>query len=498
MKLHELLLFGLCVAVPSFLLLILHPRDGITLFGEVTLQFPSFRETFTPGSDSLRQQVASIIESSEVIKESDPAELRRLDSLRSVKFRDSLRREQLKLHIPPTLDTALYPLFKKLDSINTLGAPLHIIHFGDSQIEGDRITDFFRFKMQTRFGGTGPGWLPAVPFVGSRSVSIENSENWQHYAMYGIRDSTIDHNIYGPLGIYGRFTPIPSDSLPVDTSINTATINYQSRGSAYQTAKQFERVRILYGNAPEPFHLKVLRGEQVIFEDTLKSTLSTQSVDIRLPSKSRSVSLEVRAAVSPDVYVVSLEGNKGILVDNVGLRGQSGTHFQSIPASQWVKTFENMETGLIILQFGGNTMPYVNDTTDIRNFTRRFGANIRHLRRFCKNCSVIVIGPADMARKESVEWETFPFLTEMRNMLKQTAFAEGAAYWDPCEAMGGEGAIQQWVLADPPLALADHIHFTIAGGELIAQWFYDALMREYEAYQQREKEKDAEYQTMIR
>jgi len=36
---------------------------------------------------------------------------------------------------------------------------LHILHYGDSQIEGDRITGFIRRKLQNKFGGNGIGLI---------------------------------------------------------------------------------------------------------------------------------------------------------------------------------------------------------------------------------------------------------------------------------------------------------------------------------------------------
>jgi hypothetical protein len=40
----------------------------------------------------------------------------------------------------------------------------------------------------------------------------------------------------------------------------------------------------------------------------------------------------------------------------------------------------------------------------------------------------------------------------------------------------------QWVNADPSLAASDHVHFTAEGAEKIAQWFYEAFIKDYENY----------------
>lgn len=485
MKPHKLILFGILVAVPSLLLLSFYPDTGIRLFGNTRLVFPGFAETFSPGSDSTTHRIAAILDENAVDKSATPDEQRRLDSLRTTKTRDSVRRGQLKIHYPPGLDTLLYPFFRKLDRIDSLDGPLHIFHFGDSQIEGDRITDFLRYKLQSQYGGTGPGWLPAVPYVGSRSFFIENSESWVRYAIYGLQDSTVSYDRYGPLGLFGRFTHFP-DSFMTNTSITQATILYQARASAYTPVKTFRNVRLFYGKNTDPFIFRIKRGTHHFVVDTLAPTEAMKVACYTLNRVSRSVVLEFEGSVSPDIYAVSLEGEYGLIVSNVAMRGQSGTSFRAVPAEQWRKAFEEPKPGLILLQFGGNSVPYVETEQDVREYADYFRMNIQFLSRLSGQTPIIVIGPADMAVKEGAKWKTYPMHGTIRNALKQAAFKAGAAYWDPFTAMGGEGAINQWVNTDPPLALPDHIHFTIEGGEVIAQWIYDALMREYNSWQNRQ------------
>jgi len=57
---------------------------------------------------------------------------------------------QLPLNNPEALRTLLYGLKNESKS-----KVVRILHYGDSQLEGDRITDYFRNKIQKRFGGKG-------------------------------------------------------------------------------------------------------------------------------------------------------------------------------------------------------------------------------------------------------------------------------------------------------------------------------------------------------
>ncbi|MDG2363270.1 MAG: hypothetical protein P8L80_04110, partial [Flavobacteriales bacterium] len=55
----------------------------------------------------------------------------------------------------------LWTFFEKLNGLNS-DAKLHVFHYGDSQIEGDRITGRIRSSWQKTWGGSGPGLIPAI------------------------------------------------------------------------------------------------------------------------------------------------------------------------------------------------------------------------------------------------------------------------------------------------------------------------------------------------
>jgi lysophospholipase L1-like esterase len=340
--------------------------------------------------------------------------------------------------------------------------------------------------MQERFGGKGPGWLPAVPFVGSRSVLIEHSDNWSRHALYGAIDTTVQHNHYGGLGIYARFSEptdsLTTDSITVDTLSKQAWIHYRSRGSADWHVKSFNKFTICYGYNTQPVKLRLLDGDQVLHETLLEPTDRTAIFQYKLPHARREIKLEFEGSDSPEVYGVSLEGTSGVLVSNISLRGQSGTHFWTQPSQQLKTMFGGSNVKLIILQFGANVVPYTTTDALVQEYCYRFGKNIEYLKRLIPGVSVIVIGPADMAMKQGTEWVSYPMLPALRDAMKDVVFTSGAAYWDPYEAMGGAGTIMQWVNANPPLAVNDHVHFTIDGAEKIAQWFYDAFIKDYDKY----------------
>lgn len=43
------------------------------------------------------------------------------------------------------------------------GSQVRVLHFGDSQVEGDRISDYLRSVLQEKYGGYGPGTSSCLP-----------------------------------------------------------------------------------------------------------------------------------------------------------------------------------------------------------------------------------------------------------------------------------------------------------------------------------------------
>jgi hypothetical protein len=54
----------------------------------------------------------------------------------------------------------------------------------------------------------------------------------------------------------------------------------------------------------------------------------------------------------------------------------------------------------------------------------------------------------------------------------------GTAFWNLFEAMGGENSVVDWVEANPPLSAKDYCHLTPAGGRLVSDLLFEALMKE--------------------
>lgn len=178
------------------------------------------------------------------------------------------------------------------------------------------------------------------------------------------------------------------------------------------------------------------------------------------------------------IYGISFESHSGLQMDNIAMRGSSGLVFSRMNHEQLQSMMDMLSPGLILLQFGGNVVPYMSPGYYRRNFKKE----LQFFSDICPGVPVIVIGPADMSTREKGVFKTYPRLELIRDALKSATLESGFGFWDLYEAMGGRNSMPSFVNADPPLANTDYIHFNKLGINLVAEMFYNALMIEYDNY----------------
>lgn len=494
----HIFLFSLAVFIALLGIMFLFPKEGIPLVGEAKIQYPEFSDVFLPEEKEEKVvTVKEIIQEEEQdVDEIDYEAIKLQDSLNQKKKEDSIRAWQLKLHYPDNDKTVLYNFFEKLDKVKTGKGRVRVLHYGDSQIEGDRITGYIRHKLQGRFGGYGPGVQIPNPLVHNFAIRQKFSDNWIRYTRYMYKDSTVNHRRYGMMGTFSRFTPIypdsirfMPDSLMPDSlktffaSTKTAWLKFKSSTGRFPNTREYDHMTIFYGNNPGKVALEIYDGTELLKRDTLQRTFDMRTYSMNFAKTPKELHLKFIGKESPEFYGIDLRSNRGVIVDNIAWRGSSGNIFKLFDQSLLQGMFNNVSPDLIILEFGGNSIPNMKTAKGCIYYGDRFKRTIRKLQGMNPGVSIIVIGPSDMSYLDKTDWKTFPFLVNVRDELKKAAFETGAAYWDIYEAMGGEGSMPQWVDAKPPLAIKDHIHFNRTGARKVAQWFYNALIKDYMEYE---------------
>lgn len=352
--------------------------------------------------------------------------------------------------------------FERADNAANQGRTLRIVHYGDSQIEGDRITSQLRSHMQQLFGGGGPGMLPLKQTVPSFSVSQTLQGNTIGQSTYGGKPMVRTHGDYGPM----------LRSWRVDGKV-TIDIKATNSKSSNGTRNRFSNIKLLVYNRPGPTSATLDGNHRQV-----RSEEGLQTIEWRLDSAVGKVQLTLEG--HSDIYGIMVDNGAGVAVDNVAMRGVSGQQFTMVDSTKLALSYSKMDVGMIVMQFGGNSVPWLKDNTSIDNYCKKLGRQIDYLHHVCPEATILFIGPSDMSTKVDGELGTYPLLPRLVEQLRATANAHGAAFWSIYHVMGGNGSMIDWL--NNGLAEHDYIHFNRKGAAIVGDSLNSALQRMYDIY----------------
>lgn len=142
---------------------------------------------------------------------------------------------------------------------------------------------------------------------------------------------------------------------------------------------------------------------------------------------------------------------------------------------------------MVIMQFGGNSVPYFKNEAGVDHYIKSFTRQIKHIRSVDSTLKILVIGPGDMSFNDKGEMVSYPVIESLVEKMRKACLESGAAFWSMYHAMGGKNSMTKWVGEYPALAAPDYIHFTQRGSEKIAQILMESIDREYEIYRKKKK-----------
>ena len=134
------------------------------------------------------------------------------------------------------------------------------------------------------------------------------------------------------------------------------------------------------------------------------------------------------------------------------------------------------------MQYGGNAVPYLKDSLEVRNYANHLLSQIKWLKRRKPNTNILFIGPTDLSTSINGKMVTYKLLPYLNQTLKETCITNNVAYWNMFNAMGGKNSMPKWVNAEPSLAASDYIHFSPKGAKKIAEEFNVKLFDMYNEY----------------
>ena len=187
------------------------PQDGFTI-GKWTLRWPTLAEALDLENDTTN---ATALWTDSLLAEVDTIAVEETEenvAVDTVVATDTVAKKTQP--IIPSVEasnqdsrTYLAAFYASLDSTGSM--PVRVVHYGDSQIEEDRITNILRERWQQEYGGGGIGLIPLHQTIPTRSIRQWLSINGvvqttqggpKRYLVYGPRSMRMDSDDYGVMG----------------------------------------------------------------------------------------------------------------------------------------------------------------------------------------------------------------------------------------------------------------------------------------------------------
>lgn len=354
-------------------------------------------------------------------------------------------------------DTINPALKKFTDKLMALSAnkkvKIRIAWFGDSQIEGDFITQDLRELLQNYFGQQkGVGYVP----ISSISADFRHSAQLLtvgEITSDNLKKQHTNSNLF--LSGYSFF----SNDLQVDFKDNVRRNN-----------DQITQKWLLYG-----------KGDSIAVKinDSIRKYPADKDFNRILVGSgvSNKAKFQVMSNKTP-LYGVSSEPETGIVLDNFSFRGITGVELKKVDSKMLQEINNSGYYDLIVFQYGVNLMFKPNDTNydyyyrAMKNVLKKFKANMPDTEFLMLSCS-------DRAFNYDGQWKTAIGIDSLINTQAKLAYNNKLAFYNFYQSIGGNGTIVKWADSTVKLANKDYVHFNFRGSKSVAKIIYKALINDY-------------------
>ena len=470
MKSYKIILFITAVFTMMGLIGYIIPDDGVNI-GSINFIFPSPHDVM---ENNDKQNIRSLANFDEIfwgyksiMKHIE--QQKALEESKKTKHQAKLHKKVINHQYSPSYPQDkiewIFPVFEALEGADK--KKVRIIHYGDSQIEGDRMSNYLRAMIQNKFGGYGVGLVPAIQTIPSLSFGQKCTKSLTRYIVYGPKNLRMEERNYGPLGQTTR--------LSTPTTFTFYNPNYIK---TRENTKYFNKITILLDEIEEEVYASLMVGDRQI---TKTANFNEHSIVFDLPDSTTEASILIHGKALIHGFMID-GSNTGVQFDNAAMRGCSGTIFTSINSESLYGYFSENNIPLIIMQFGGNSVPYTKSDKAIATYCNQLKRQIEYIHSVSPQSKILFIGPSDMSTNINGRMETYPYLPKLIDSLRNMCLQNDVAYWDLYKAMGGYNSMVEWVDARPQLAGSDHIHFTYTGSNRASEMLWEGLMEAYKLY----------------
>ncbi|HKO93278.1 MAG TPA: GDSL-type esterase/lipase family protein, partial [Polyangiaceae bacterium] len=381
--------------------------------------------------------------------------------------------------VPVENEGALAHFHAALDALATTPEKknkVRILAYGASHTQAGIYSSYLRFYLQSRFGNGGPGFIPVGMERGwsyndfrVRSHGLE-VEYVQAKAPLEVPRAPSTGRARRHFGLSGSAALAGPNSWVKVTPSNESDpdLTASQYGLFYATEPDGSEISVRVDGGP-PVRLSTRASSVEARYHTFDRPLGWHDVEVRSlgPGQARLFGLSVERM------------GPGLVLDTLGIRGTRAASMLLWDQRLWTEHMQRRAPDLVLLAYG------TNETTDrgqpIEDYTADLARVLGRVREALPEASCVLVGPGDFPKSEQGNWVTRPRLLEIISAQRHLAPQFGCGFWDAYTFMGGEGAMDQWVRANPRVGAPDHIHLTPRGYVRMGLMLGDALMRAYDA-----------------
>lgn len=354
-------------------------------------------------------------------------------------------------------------------------AVTRVAHWGDSVLGDDGVTHAIRRRLQRRFGDAGHGFHVLGRYnVGymHRGVRFSDEGGWHKCE---IIFNCEDDGLYG----YGG---VSSHSSGGGTSVWATT--KEGLGS------QVSRFELWFLKQPDGGKFQIKINDKV--EAVLSTRAETKGSGWRtfdLPDGPHEFEVRAIGEGSARGFGVVLEREgPGVVWDGLALIGSFTQRLDYQEHKHIAEQIKHRDNDLLVFMLGGNDVQRekMDLYRTLQPYEEEYTRVVQKYRAGKPEASCLIMSLTDHGERVGrVGIRTRRIVPKLVATQRKVAEAQGCAFFNTFEAMGGDGSIGRWYYANPRLAGADFSHPTSAGHEVIAELLVRSLMLEYSEFRGR-------------
>ncbi len=303
------------------------------------------------------------------------------------------------------------------------------------------MSGYVRDRLQRHFGDAGHGFVSAVPPFDDYwqwGVEVREGEGW---AVVEASHKFGEPSAFGPNGMaFDAFEPAWAE-LHTDHASSIA---------------------LYYARQPAGGSLDVVIDGERSAVSTEGDRLEAAIARFEVPDGAHDIRLETLEAAPVRLYGMTIERDApGVVVDQLGLNAATAAFLLQNDEITQRDFLASRAPHLFVVWLGNNE---ATEGAPIALQADRFERVIDRLRAAMPGAGCLVIGPLDRRQHDP---EGRPFvpngLHPIAVMHRDVALARGCAFYDALAWQGGEGAVERFEAAAPPLVRGDRVHLTHDG-----------------------------------